>query len=138
MDIKHRVIVTQTHLQRYQQYHVFLFCIWCFHCFFFPVYAVVKKTHAFHTIQRPCYEIRVKCFFLRHNDVMTSTGIEPATFQLLAQCSNHLRYATVEEELQAAWAANNCPTLLQDPKGYSTFHSGHCKSENSDHASKRI
>ena len=70
------------------------FVIWFFN-FFSPVNAVVKQTPvlSFHTTQRACKEISIKCLSLGHNDVMPNTGIEPATLRSLARCSNQLSYA---------------------------------------------
>ena len=80
---RHRTIVTQIHLRRHQQYHVRLFFI----KFFSPVNAVVKQTPvlAFHTTQRACLEIIVKCLSQEHNDVMPSMGVEPAALRSLAR-----------------------------------------------------
>ena len=50
---------------------------------------------SFHTTQTAYEEISVKCLSQGHNDVMPSTGIEPANLRSLAHCSNQLSYAAV-------------------------------------------
>ena len=88
-DVKHRTIVTQTHFRRYRQYHVRLLIY-----VFSGKYAVVKPTPVlpFHTTQRACWEISVKCLSQGPNDVMPNTGIEPATLRSLARRSNQLHW----------------------------------------------
>ena len=48
---------------------------------------------SFHTTQRACKEISVKCLSLGHNDVEPNTDIETATLRSLARRSNQLSYA---------------------------------------------
>ena len=92
-DVKHWAIA-QTHFRRYRQYNVRLFFFIWFFKFFSPVNAVVKQTPvlSFHTTQRACKEISVKCLSQGHNDVMPSTGIKPANLRSLARRSNQLSY----------------------------------------------
>ena len=92
INVKYRAIVT--HFRRYRQNHVRWFFIWFSSFFFSGICRCETNTCAvFHTTQRACEEISVKCLSQEDNDIMPSTVIEPATLRSLARRSNQLSFA---------------------------------------------
>ena len=60
--------------------------------------AVMKQTLvlSFHTMQRACKGISIKCLSQGHNNIMPDTGIKPTTLQSPAQHSNQMGYTAAK------------------------------------------